>query len=161
MDNAADSGVEPGHVHEIVRSLEENASSGKPEDLARNLLVVGPSSAIANLERRTDIQVRDLYQMLSAPMHKATAVGWSWPGSRSSKEPLEEVIRQLAEDGRAVVFRNFDRGPEQKMLSALETILARFMGPSSSRQQSTRCQRQMRRAADGGEPHCRRLCAGM
>jgi hypothetical protein len=46
-----------------------------------------------------------------------------------SKEPIEEVARQLTEDGRTVVFRNFDRGPEQKMLSALETILARFHGP--------------------------------
>ena len=101
----------------------------KPEDLPRNLLVVGPSSAIANLDRRTDVQARDLYQMLTAPMHKATAVGWSRSGPRSSKEPIEEVVRQLTEDGRTVVFRNFDRGPEQKMLSALETILARFHGP--------------------------------
>jgi hypothetical protein len=40
------------------------------------------------------------------------------------------VARQLAQDGRAVVFQNFDRGLEepmsQKMLSALETVLARF-----------------------------------
>lgn len=107
----------------------------RPEDLPRNLLVVGHcfSSAIASLEQRADVQVRDLYQMLSAPMQKATAVGWScwsWPCSRSSKKPFEEVARQLARDGRAVVFQNFDRGLEepmsQQMLSALETVLARF-----------------------------------
>jgi hypothetical protein len=53
-----------------AETKEKNAPPGKPEDLVRNLLVVGPSSAIANLDRRTDVQVRDLYQMLSAPMHK-------------------------------------------------------------------------------------------
>jgi hypothetical protein len=112
-----------------AETQEKSDPPRKPEDLPRNLLVVGPSSAIANLDRRTDVQARDLYQMLRAPMHKATAVGWSWSGPRSSKEPIEEVVRQLTEDGRTVVFRNFDRGPEQKMLSALETILARFHGP--------------------------------
>jgi hypothetical protein len=82
----------------------------KPEDLARNLLVVGPSSAIANQERRTDVQARDLYQMVIAPMRKTTAVGWSWSGSRSSKEPIEEVVRlvltnQMAADASGAIAR--------------------------------------------------------
>jgi hypothetical protein len=88
------------------------------------------SSVIANLEHSADVQVRGLCRMPSAPMRKAAAVGWRWPGSPSSKEPFEAVARQLTQDGRAVVFRNFDRGREesmwQKMLSALETILVRF-----------------------------------
>jgi hypothetical protein len=107
----------------------------RPDDLPRDLLVVGhrSSPAIASLVQRADVQVRDLYQMLNAPMQKATAVGWSWPGPQSSKEPFEEVARQLIQDGRAVVFQNFDRGLEQpmsqNMLSALETILVWFHAP--------------------------------
>ena len=107
----------------------------RPGDLPRNLLVIGhrSSSVTADLEQRADVQVRDLYQILTAPMQKATAAGWSWPGSWSSKEPFEEVARKLSQDGRAVVFQNFDRGLEesmcQKTLSALETILAQFHSP--------------------------------
>jgi len=92
-------------------------------------------------------------------MQRATAVGWSWPGSRSSKEPFEEVARQVTQDGRAVVFRNFDRGLEesmwQKMLPALETILVRFHAPVIITSNVDPCQRRTRRAADGGKPHCK------
>jgi len=114
---------------------EEKIPPTRPEDLPRNLLVIGRrcNSAIANLEQRADVQVRDLCQMLNAPMQKATAVGWSWPSSRSSKEPFEDVARQLTQDGRAVIFQNFDRGLEESMwrktLSALETIQMRVHAP--------------------------------
>jgi hypothetical protein len=108
----------------------------KPKALPRNLLVVGYSlaPAIVSLQRRHDVQARDLYQMLSAPVQKAAVVGWSWPGARAPKDPAGDAVTQIVEDGRPIVFHNFERGLEnpaasQKMLSALEAVLSRSHGP--------------------------------
>ena len=108
----------------------------KPKALPQNLLVIGYSlsPAIVSLQRRHDVQARDLYQMLNAPVQKAAVAGWSWVGGRASKDPADDAVTQTVQDGRPIVFHNFDRGLEnpaasQKMLSALEAVLSRFGRP--------------------------------
>jgi hypothetical protein len=116
---------EPEEGHSTLTAIEPDKLIAS---LPRNLVLIGHSysRSIVNLMQRKEVQVRDLYQMLSAPkVRAATPDGVSVVNTPS--DPVEEIIR----DGRPVIFREFERGlsdhgSNHQMLSTLEKVLSRL-----------------------------------
>jgi hypothetical protein len=98
--------------------------------LSRDILVIGRDSspAIVNLlQPRKEVQICDFYQLWNVQMQSAAAQGGSAFGRSAPSDPIGDIVQ----DGRPVVFRNFERGLDelggiQKILSTLEIVLFRF-----------------------------------
>jgi hypothetical protein len=99
-------------------------------ELSRDILVIGRDSSptIVNLlQPRKEVQICDFYQLWNVQMQSAVAQGGGASGRSAPSDPIGDIVQ----DGRPVVFRDFERGLDepggiQKILSALEMVLSRF-----------------------------------
>jgi hypothetical protein len=98
--------------------------------LSKDILVIGRDSSptIVNLlQPRKEVQICDFYQLWNVQLQGAAAQGGGASGRSAPSDPIGDIV----EDGRPVVFRNFESGLEepgnvQRILSALETVLSRL-----------------------------------